>query len=101
MAELFVTNKNDFVHEDRYAGEDYVFPPNEKVLISEAAAEHMFGFGKANKTDTLARLGWANPRPGEEPEAGVKKLARFVFTRGVVVEVPAEPEEEAAGAEAA
>ena len=105
--DLFVTNKNDFTHEDRYAGQDYLFPPGEKVLISEQAATHMFGFNRVDKTDTLARLGWANPRfdrmlPNGQPDTswGAKQLAKFVFTRAQVVEVPAEPPAETPAPEA-
>jgi hypothetical protein len=88
---IFVVNNNDFTHQDRFDGIDYFFPSKEKVQLPVEAAEHMFGFGKPDKTETLVRMGWAtwfNPttkRTEEDPE-GVKKLAKFVFTQAVMVE---------------
>lgn len=89
--DIFVTNKNDFTHEDAYDGVEYVFPPNERVAVPVDAAVHMFGFNQPDKTTVLSRLGWAwhyEPKARnftDDPE-GVKKLARFVFTRAVMVE---------------
>lgn len=94
MNEIFVTNRNDFFHEDAFDGEVYRFPQGEKVTVPVIAAEHMFGFGKTDKTETLVRLGWGNLANDE----GVKRLAKFVFTRGVLVEEPAEPAPEKAAA---
>jgi hypothetical protein len=88
MNEVFVTNKNSFPHEDRFNGHLYSFPRDEKVLIPIDAARHMFGFGAPDKTEALVRLGWANPGPGDDNDAGVKKLAKFVFTQAKVVEEP-------------
>lgn len=88
--QIFVTNKNDFVHQDRFDGEDFVFPPGERVLISADAAIHMFGFNLMDKSDVLIRLGWASHYDEtvknfvENPE-GVKKLAKFVFDEAVMV----------------
>lgn len=81
---LFVTNKNPFVHRDRYDGEDFTFPPNEEVAVSEEAAEHMFGRGLKDKTSTLQRLGWAfefNPQTKTFADSaiGARQLANFVF----------------------
>lgn len=80
--QVFVTNKNAERHTDRYDGTDYDFPSGEKVLVSIEAARLFFGFGMADKTEALVRQGWANS------EEGVTRLARFVFTQGVMVEVP-------------
>ena len=90
MGSVFVTNKNEFQHEDRFDGEDFVFRPGEKVLIPEDAAQHMFGRGMADKSDTLSRLGWGlkfDPKTGkvgDDPD-GVRKLANFVFEDAVLV----------------
>jgi hypothetical protein len=84
--DIFVTNKNDFYHEYMYNGDKYQFPQGERVVVPDAAASHMLGFNKPDKTETLVRLGWANLNDDE----GVKRLAKFVFTRGVLVEEPAE-----------
>ena len=88
---VFVTNRNAFPHEDRYDGRDYFFPQGEKVQVPVEAAVHMFGFGLADQTDALVRLGWAtrynaDKRRVEEDPEGVAKLAKFVFTRAVLTE---------------
>jgi hypothetical protein len=82
MGEIFVTNTNDFDWQDRFNGEDFFFPKGERVTIPIIAAEHMFGLGRADKTENLVRNGWANS------EDGVRKLANFVFTQGIMVEAP-------------
>ena len=90
---VFVVNKNTFTHCDRYDGQDYCFPPEEKVQLPRDAATHMFGFGLADKTETLVRIGWAShfdpdlKKIVEDPD-GPKKLAKFVFTKSVTVEAP-------------
>lgn len=92
MDQVFVTNKNDFVHTDRYNGQDYVFAPGDKVAVSVEVAQFFFGFLKPDKTEALLRTGWANPRPGmsadEASDEGAKILANFVFTKAVMVEEP-------------
>ena len=93
---IFVTNKNDFAHEDMYNGESYIFRAGEKIPISIEAARHMFGFGNPDKTETLVRLGWAmkfDPAVRnfvEDPE-GIARLKKFVFTKAVMQEEIAEP----------
>ena len=91
MREIFVTNHNDFHHSDAFDGEIFDFPPKERVAVPAEAAVHMFGFNNPDKTETLTRLGWAtrfDPKTrtwADDPD-GVKKLARFVFTKAVMVE---------------
>jgi len=88
--QIFVTNKNDFTHTDAYDGEEYVFPPGERVLIPAEAATHMFAFNMPDQSEALVRLGWATIyNPGaktfvDNPD-GVKKLAAFVFDEAVMV----------------
>lgn len=94
MNEIFVTNKNDFPHEDGYNGERFFFMPGERVTITLAAAQHMFGLGLKDKTDALLRLGWANDLEGPG------RLAKFVFTEAQLVERPV-TEKQAAAATAA
>lgn len=84
MNEIFVTNKNDFYHEDKFNGQTFQFPSGEKVLVPVEAARLFFGFGMPDKTEALVRQGWAN----QPNDAGVFTLAKFVFTQGVMVEVP-------------
>lgn len=90
LQDIFVTNNNDFTHIDAFDGAEYVFPPKERVSVPAEAATHMLGFNLKDKTETLVRLGWAS-KPDvkmgwiDDPE-GPKKLARFAFTRAVLVE---------------
>jgi hypothetical protein len=89
LNQVFVTNTNDEPHEDKYDGEDFVFPPHEPVLIPVDAAVHMLGYGLADKTDTLLRLGKAtkvDPAKGQlvDNPDGVRWLANFVFDEAVV-----------------
>lgn len=89
---IFVTNHNKFEHFDAFDGTEYHFPPGEEVEVDDAAAAHMLGYGRADKTENLIRLGWANkldPQKGwVKDEAGVKKLASFTFQAGAFVKVP-------------
>jgi len=100
--DLFVTNNNDFTHEDRYDGQDYVFPPKEKIVVPSLAATHMLGFNLPDKTNTLHRLGWGSkvdPKTNkvvDDPE-GIKRLANFVFTRAMLVEERIDPEVKSSG----
>jgi len=64
--EVIVTNKNPKVFEDGYAGMKFTFKPNEKVTIPLAAAIHIFGLNKQDKTPTLRRLGLANHPDGKQ-----------------------------------
>jgi hypothetical protein len=90
MRSVFVTNNNDFLHEDRFDGEDYVFPPGERVMVSADAATHMLGFNLIDKSETLVRLGWSmkvDPKTRQyvEDTEGVAKLANFTFDEAVMV----------------
>jgi hypothetical protein len=90
MDGIFVTNTNKFVHTDRYDGEDFIFPPGDKVYISKAAATHMFGWNLNDTSEVLVRLGWAMAYDKDlknfiENKEGVQKLANFVFDEAVMV----------------
>ena len=95
MREIFVTNHNDFHHTDSYDGVEYDFPPKERVSVSIEAAIHMFGFNQPDKSDTLTRLGWSwrysptEKKIVDNPD-GVKWLSKFVFTKAMMVEAPAD-----------
>jgi hypothetical protein len=90
MDGIFVTNKNKFVHTDRYDGDDYVFAPDDKVFLSKPAATHMFGWNLNDTNEVLVRLGWAmvydeTVKNFVENKEGVAKLANFVFDEAVMV----------------
>ena len=70
-----VTNTGKEVFEDGYAGERYVFAPGKEVSIPYEAAVHIFGHNLKDKSDTIARLGWAETNR-DMPE-GLKRLAKF------------------------
>ena len=101
--EIFVTNHNDFHHSDSYDGVEYDFPPKERQIVPVDAATHMFGFNMPDKTEVLTRLGWAwaydpNTRKFVESDDGAKRLAKFAFTKGVMIEAPVDaPEPEPVG----
>ena len=89
MGSVYVTNRNPEPHMDKFNGEEFLFPTGEPVLVSEAAAQHMLGYGLENKTDILVRLGWAvrlneKGKQYEDNPEGVKQLARFVFEEAVM-----------------
>lgn len=52
-----VINRNSSRFIDRYDGKDYVFEPNDPVIMSDDAARHIFGYGDQNKAPYLARIG--------------------------------------------
>jgi hypothetical protein len=90
--DIFVTNKNDFDHTDRFNGKDYVFPKGESVPVPIEAARHMFGFNSPDKTDNLLRLGWEDRDvklavQGRKAGDGIRWLANFVFSEAKLVEV--------------
>jgi len=63
-----VTNKNNtgkFV--DKFGGQEYQFPPGERVTIPLEAAEHIFGYGLSEKEryKKFMRAGLANVKNGE------------------------------------
>ncbi len=87
---IFVKNTNDFDHVDRYNGVDYLFPVGEEVMVDEAAAAHMLGYGKADKSETMNRLGWSFKYDEEAKKvvpdlSGVDKLKNFIFSQGTFV----------------
>ena len=64
--EVTVINTNPKTFTDAFGGMTFTFPPNEKVPIPLAAAIHIFGFNKTDKTQNKIRLGIANHPGGDE-----------------------------------
>jgi hypothetical protein len=89
MEYVFVTNTNPGMHQDRYDGDEYFFPPGEAVQLSVPAAAHMLGYGLKDKSEVMSRLGLAfSYNPGtkaftDHPD-GVRWLAKFLFEEAVV-----------------
>ena len=75
---IVVTNKTWDTLKDRYDGVDYEFPAGKSVGIPVDVARHVFGYGVADKTATLARLGWM--RTQAEQKEAMDKLGGFVFS---------------------
>lgn len=93
---MIVTNRNREAHSGRFNGTLYTFPPNEPVKIPEAAAIHLFAYGKsdADRQRVLVRNGWQRSgKPGDVygPEAAMKRLMLFVFQ--VIEDPPPVPKE--------
>lgn len=66
---VYVTNRNNlWTITDKFAGQTYKFPPGERVLIPEEAAEHIFGFGldEKGRKAKMMRMGIANLKDGEK-----------------------------------
>ena len=57
MSEVQVTNGNPTLLIGRFAGQDYVFPPDKPTVIPLSAARHIFGLEQEDKTRALACLG--------------------------------------------
>jgi len=61
----------------RFNGRDYHFKQGVPIDVPELVAKHVFGFGMADKSVALNRLGWA--RSSDELEAGMEKLSKVSF----------------------
>jgi hypothetical protein len=72
-----VINGTDTHIEGRYDGEDYAFPPNEKVIVPLVVAAHILGFGVPDKRRTLMMLGWL--RYSDEEKPAMEKLKKIRF----------------------
>ena len=82
-----ITNHHNHRLVDRFDGKDYVFEPNEAVLMSDEAAKHIFGYGDPNKVPYLSRIGKMTTTQ-VDGEGGLKDamkwLSRFEFKEMVV-----------------
>lgn len=78
MGILYVANKGEKDFQDRFNGEDYVFPRGKTVPVPHEAARHIFGYGESNKARALTRLGIIR-MVNEVDTIGKDWLAQFVF----------------------
>lgn len=89
-----VTNKDEASVErgkklirGRFNGKDYVFPYGKPVDVPIVAAMHIFGFGMDDKSQALARLGWA--RTSDEVENAMARMKEITFADlPAMMEVP-------------
>lgn len=66
MKEVTVVNRNPQSYTAHHVGIEYVFNPNEKVVVPLGAAVHIFGFNQADKQPALIRAGVANHPDGKK-----------------------------------
>lgn len=87
MGMVKVINKHSMRFRDRYDGKDFVFEPNEAVLMPDDAARHIFGYSDPDKMPYLARIGKLT-NTQVEGIGGVKDamkwLERFEFREQVL-----------------
>lgn len=57
MAIIGVTNNGSEPFSAKYDGKPYDFPPGEMIPIQMEAAQHIFGLGKTDKLEVMARHG--------------------------------------------
>lgn len=74
----------------RYDGQDYVFKPGVPLDVPEIVAQHVFGWGLKDKSQALARLGWA--RNSDEMDSAMEKLSTVKFDEPPeMIEAPRKP----------
>lgn len=64
-----VTNRNNTTaFRDRFAGQEFKFPPGETITIPTEAAIHIWGYGLSPKErfQKMMRLGLANVKDGQK-----------------------------------
>jgi len=60
-----------------FHGDKYEWQPGEKLICSEAAIRHIFGYGEDDKSTAFLRLGWINSRPECNMKAAMAKIAKI------------------------
>jgi hypothetical protein len=66
MITVWVINKTNDILIDGWDGKKYEFLPRKPVEVPFIVAQHVFGYGLADKMEALVRLGWiktANDKP--------------------------------------
>ena len=77
MKSLYVINKSDTPHYDRWNGQDYIFEPKVPVELPIDAARLFFGYGELDKREALVRQGWI--KSANDYTDAVRKLEAFAF----------------------
>jgi len=78
MTTYFVTNNSDTVLTDSWDGTPFVFEPGKTLEVPEEIVVHVFGYHATDKSQYLARFGWAKTL-NDIPD-GLKKLEKFVIS---------------------
>lgn len=84
-AQVRITNRNNqWLVRDRYAGQEYVFPPGEAVTVAAEVAEHIFGYGldEKGRWKKFLRMGIANHKNGQSMWSRIemKPVGNLQFT---------------------
>lgn len=75
MKLVSVTNTGEEELVDHFDGEEFVFSPQKTVKIPVEVAQHIFGFGEADKEPFLVRHGWIITKA--DLKKGLERLAKF------------------------
>ena len=59
MSVVYVTNRGDVGHTDRYHGISYTFNPGETIEGPLEVAVELLGYGHRNREPFVVRLGWS------------------------------------------
>ena len=78
MTFLSVKNNGNEPFSCKYDGILYSFPVGESAAVPIMAAQHIFGLGKADKQEVMARHGWITH--STELDKGYTKLNSFAFS---------------------
>ena len=62
-----------------FHGDRYEWAPGEKLICSEEAARHIFGYGMEDKSAAFLRIGWLNTRVDCQLKDAMKKLSKIKF----------------------
>lgn len=73
-----VVNGNKFTLRGSYDGEEFEFLPGKPLDIPVVVAQHIFDFGRPDKTRALNRLGWM--QASDQHKEAMAKLEKVRFT---------------------
>lgn len=74
---IWIRHNGNFVHKDKYDGDEIELHPGDIKQLHLGCAELCFGFGRDDKLPTLRRLGWVDTQA--DSKAGLDKLNSFSF----------------------
>lgn len=74
---VFVRNNGAEPFVDRFDGEDFTIEPGSAIEMEADCAKLIFGFGEADKSRAIKRLGWAPTH--SDMKCAVAKLNAFSF----------------------
>jgi hypothetical protein len=63
----------------KFHGDKYEWAPGEKLICSEDAIRHIFGYGLEDKSPAFLRIGWLNTRVDCQLKDAMRKLSKIKF----------------------